>query len=297
VSSAKDVLVQAGRLSAEGKPYALATVVRVVRPASAKRGDRALVTPDGALAGWVGGACSEPAVIREALRALADGEPRLLRICGEATMGEAPGDVVVAESACASEGAVEVLIEPQAPEPLLAVFGESPAAACLADLARRIGWRVTADLAAGADAVVVATMGRGDEEALRAALATPALYVGLVASARRAGVTLEVLRRRGLDEETLTRVRSPAGLDLGPSSQQEIAVAILAELVAWRHTREGAVARLLEAVDPVCSMTVAVAGARETMLHEGVMYYFCCAGCRRRFESDPSRYLAEVNTT
>ena len=136
-------------------------------------------------------------------------------------------------------------------------------------------------------------MGRGDEEALAAALALSAGYVGLVASARRAGVVARRPARAGLDEEALARVRSPAGLDLGPSTQEEIAVAVLAELVAWRHTR--AVARVApvaaEAVDPVCGMTVVVDGAKETALHEGITYHFCNAGCSRHFESDPTRHL------
>ena len=133
-----NLLIEAGRLSATGEPFALATVVSVRRPASARRGDRALVRPDGTLVGWVGGACSEPAVVREALRAIADGEPRLLRICPPGTGGEA-GDVVVAHSACASEGTVEVLIEPQVPVPLVAVVGESPAADALRQLVAGIG--------------------------------------------------------------------------------------------------------------------------------------------------------------
>jgi xanthine dehydrogenase accessory factor len=289
----RDVMVEAGRLAADGRPFALATVVRVVRPASARQGDRALVTPEGALRGWVGGACSEPSVIAEALRALADGKPRLLRVCRPGTAEPEEG-VVLAESTCASEGTVEVLIEPQLPEPLLAIVGDSPAARTLGELARAIGWRVTGDLGAGAEAVVVATMGRGDEQALEAALATPAGYVGLVASQKRGAATLAALRQAGLGEEALARVRCPAGLDLGPSSQAEIAVAILAELVAWRHagSAASAVAALAEAIDPVCGMTVAVAGARETVVHEGATYYFCCPGCRGRFERNPPKYLA-----
>ena len=109
-------------------------------------------------------------------------------------------------------------------------------------------------------------------------------------SSRAAG--LAELRSRGLDEEALARIRCPAGLDLGPSSQEEIAVAILAELVAWRHTKPASPAELVEAVDPVCGMTVSIAGARETAVHEGRTYYFCGAGCRARFEADPARYLA-----
>jgi xanthine dehydrogenase accessory factor len=288
-----DVLIEAGRLAETGQPFVLATVVSVRRPASARRGDRAVVLADGKLVGWVGGACSEPAVIREALRALEDGESRLLRICPPG--GSAGGDdVVVAESACASEGTVEVLIEPHLPVPLVAVIGESPAAAALRELLPGIGWRVTSDLEAGADAVVLATMGRGDEEGLEAALASPAGYVGLVASARRASVVLERLRERGVDEEQLARVRSPAGLDLGPLPQPEIAVAVLAELVAWRHARTSSPAELLEAVDPVCGMTVAVGPDTPSAEHEGTTYYFCHPGCRDRFARDPVAFLAST---
>jgi xanthine dehydrogenase accessory factor len=287
------VLVEAGRLAAGGKPFVLATVTSVRRPASARIGDRGIVTEDGRLVGWVGGACSEPAVVREALRALGEGTTRLLRICppGDSEGGEG---VVVAESSCASEGMVEVLIEPQLPQPLLAVVGDSPAAATLRELAAAIGWRVTTDLTGGAEAVVVATMGRGDAEALEAALATPAGYVGLVASAKRAGVELAALRERGLDDETLARVRSPAGLDLGPLTQPEIAVAVLAELVAWRHDR-GPVGELpVEAVDPVCGMTVAVTADTPAVEHEGTTYRFCGTGCASSFASDPARYLASA---
>jgi xanthine dehydrogenase accessory factor len=289
--SAAEVIAAAARLGADGKSYALATVVNVERPASTRRGDRALVTADGRLTGWVGGACSEPVVVREALRALADGEPRLVRIGPHGDEGDARPDVVVAESTCASEGTVEVLVEPQLPRPLLAIVGESPAARTLAELARSVGWRVCRDVEERSDAVVVATMGRGDEDALARALAVDAGYVGLVASARRAATVLAALRARGLDEEELLRVRSPAGLDLGPSRQEEIAVAILAELVAWSHDRGTAPPILREAVDPVCGMTVTVEAATESAAHEGATYHFCCPGCRSRFQADPARFL------
>lgn len=269
-----EVLIEAGRLAAEGKPYALATVLSVVRPASTRRGDRALVTLDGRVTGWIGGACSEPTVVREALRALADGESRVARM----------------EGGCASEGVVEVLIEPVVPAPALAIVGESPAARTLAELARTVGWRVRTDGVEDADAVVVATMGHGDEELLAAALAADAGYVGLVASARRAASVLAGLRARGLTDEDVLRVRAPAGLDLGPSSQEEIAVAILAELVAWRHTRPDESPVPQEALDPVCGMTVSVEAAAERVVHEGVTVVFCSAHCRARFEAEPDRY-------
>jgi xanthine dehydrogenase accessory factor len=292
--TAPDVLVRAGELATAGVAFALATVVAVERPASTRRGDRALVTRDGELVGWVGGACSEPIVIREALRALADGQPRLVRIAPAGTSArEHPTDVVVAESTCASEGSVEVLVDPQLPGPLLAVVGDSPAARTLAELARGIRWRVASELEEGTDAVVVATMGEGDEDVLAAALGASADYVGLVASSRRASAVVEALRARGLREEALARLRSPAGLDLGPGSQEEIAVAILAELVAWSHSEHGpGSGGPEETVDPVCGMTVTVAGTKETAVHEGITYRFCSAGCRARFQAEPVRYAS-----
>jgi xanthine dehydrogenase accessory factor len=175
-------------------------------------------------------------VVREALLAMADGEPRLVRICPPGDAGSVPEGMVVVDSTCASEGTVDLLIEPFVPAPLLAVVGEGPAARTLAALARTIGWRVSEGLTEDADAVVVAGMGRGDEDALAAALEGGAGYVGLVASTRRAAAVVGALRDRGLSEQALARVRSPAGLDLGPSTQEEIAVAILGELVEWRHS-------------------------------------------------------------
>jgi xanthine dehydrogenase accessory factor len=271
-----NVLVEAGRLAEAGEPFVLATVVGVERPSSARVGDRALVTADGELRGWVGGACTEPEVVRLALTALSTGAPKRERI----------------ESRCASEGAVEVLIEPQLGAFVLAVVGEAPAARALRELAAVLGWRTTQSIDAS-DAVVIASMGRDDEAALETALASSAGYVGLVASAKRAVTLTADLRDRGVEEEALARVRSPAGLDLGPSSQEEIAVAILAELIAWRHT-SGSLPGVpsTEAVDLVCGMTVLVDGTSETAEYEGVTFYFCGAHCRKRFEVNPARFVA-----
>jgi xanthine dehydrogenase accessory factor len=290
-----EVLRQAARLAETGEPFALATVVNVRRPASARRGDRGLVTADGALVGWVGGACSEPIVVREALRAVAEGTSRLVRIGPPGTHAGPGEEIVCAESHCASEGVVEVLVEPHLPSPLLAVVGDGPAARTLRELARTIGWRVTDEARAGADAVVVATMGRSDEEALADALALSAGYVALVASARRAAVVLDALREKGVADAEVARVRSPAGLDLGPSTQEEIAVAVLAELVAWRHARAPQTILSEEAVDPVCGMTVVVESAAAAE-HGGRTYYFCSPHCRASFLEDPVRYAEAAAT-
>ena len=302
-----------------GRPYALATVVRVDPPVSARVGDKAVVTPDGALSGWVGGACSEPIVIREALAALAEGRPRLVRIAPSAAEAEAAsgiavspadgattGSVVAAVSTCPSGGGLEVFVEPVGVAPRLLVAGATPVARTLARLAETVGYEVTAlgdaDLervepgsAGPDDAVVVATMGHYDEEALATALRTPAGYVGLVASRRRAATVFAALRERGVAEEQLSRVASPAGLDLGPSTQEEIAVAILAELVKERHRRAAAPpAQVEQADDPVCGMRVALPGARLFADHAGHRYWFCSEHCLHTFTRDPDRYAPSL---
>jgi xanthine dehydrogenase accessory factor len=328
------VTAQRPEPSAPGRPYALATVVRVDPPVSARVGDKAVVTTDGALSGWVGGACSEPIVIREALAALAEGRPRLVRItpaemaaggapaagaaasppsaagsapgaAGSAVADDAeplPAGVVSAVSTCPSGGGLEVFVEPVGIAPRLLVAGATPVAKTLAKLAGTLGYDISAlsdaDLervepgsAGPDDSIVVATMGHYDEEALAAALRTRAGYIGLVASRRRAASVFSALRERGVGEQALSRVASPAGLDLGPSTQEEIAVAILAEVIRERHRRAAAPSPPVEqAVDPVCGMTVALAGARHSADHAGRRYWFCSEHCLHAFTRDPDRY-------
>jgi xanthine dehydrogenase accessory factor len=288
-------------------PYALATVVRVDPPVSTRVGDKATVTGDGRLEGWVGGACAEPIVVREALAAIAEGRPRLVRITpaemAASTMpapAPEPG-VVAAVSTCPSGGGLEVFVEPVGVAPRLLVCGRTPVAATLAKLAELVGYEVSglgdadldgvrADAAGPGDAVVVASMGHYDEEALVAALRTRAGYVGLVGSRRRAATVFDALRRRGVADAELARVASPAGVDLGPSTQEEIAVAVLAELIRERHRRASAPAPAEEAVDPVCGMAVAVAEASLTAEHAGRTFWFCSEHCRAAFLRDPTGY-------
>jgi xanthine dehydrogenase accessory factor len=294
-------------------PHALATVIRVDPPVSARVGDKAVVTPDGHLSGWVGGACSEPIVIREALAALAEGHPRLVRItpaemqatvADEAVAAARPG-VVAAVSTCPSGGGLEVFVEPVGVVPRLLVAGATPVARTLAKLAGVLGYEVTPvddtdvervepDAAGPDDAVVVATMGHYDEEGLAAALRTRAGYVGLVSSRKRAATVFEALRERGLDQTDLDRVTNPAGIDLGPSTQEEIAVAVLAELIRERHRRAAMPAAPVEqAIDPVCGMSVALAGARIFADHDGRRYWFCSEHCLHAFTRDPDRYISQ----
>jgi xanthine dehydrogenase accessory factor len=300
------VLAQAGELSKRGEAFALATVVWRQGPSSGQQGSRAIITEAGELRGWIGGACAEPVVIREAQQVIADGEARLLLLGTPEQFGAAvPEGMTVVPIACQSEGALEVYIEPVLPAPHLVVVGRSPMAHTLTDLARALGWRAvlidgpdfTSADAGERSMVVVATQGHYDEEAVEQAVAAGPAYLGLVGSQRRGVALLGYLAERGVSRDRLDKVRVPAGLDLGRTTHEEIAVAILAELVQLRASgalpRQSAQAAkpAAEAVDPVCGMTVTADAAGRPLQHDGVTYYFCSAGCRRAFESDPAAYL------
>ncbi|HUA27727.1 MAG TPA: XdhC family protein [Streptosporangiaceae bacterium] len=299
------VLEQAAELTRRGQAFALATVVWRQGPSSGQQGSRAIITGEGEVRGWIGGACAEPVVIRQAQEVITNGEARLLLLGTPDQFGEAvPEGMTVIPIACQSEGALEVYIEPVLPAPHLVIVGRSPMAHTLADLARALGWR--ADLIDGQDftaahadqrsMVVVATQGHHDEEAVeQAALAKPA-YLGLVGSHRRGTALLGYLAECGVPKDQLDRVRVPAGLDLGRVTHEEIAVAILAELVQLRASgalpRPAAVTkRAEEATDPVCGMTVTADASGRPLTRDGVTYYFCSAGCRQAFEQDPAAHL------
>jgi len=317
-----EILALADRLAQAGEPFALATVVWARAPSSGKPGATALITADRKVIGWIGGACAEPTVIREALRTLEDGTPRLLFLGTADELAEHQRDgVVTVPIACQSEGALEVYVQPVLPSPHLVVIGRSPAAEALAAMALALGWRssvydaeASPGGADGVDAmleeaavgptsmVVVATQGHYDEDALRAALATRAGYVGLIASRKRAGSVLGYLRDRGVADVDLARVYGPAGLDLGTVEPNEIAVAILAGLVQLRGEGMLPVAAQEptsrhEEIDPVCGMTVDVADARFRTTHEGRTYYFCSAGCMATFGADPVAYAVSATNT
>jgi xanthine dehydrogenase accessory factor len=297
----RHVLEQAAELARSGEPFALATVVWRQGPSSGKQGSRAIITASGEVHGWIGGACAEPSVIRQAREVIAAGEPRLL-LLGDAPGPEPDNQVAHVPIACQSEGALEVFIEPVLPAPHLVVVGRSPMAHALADMARALGWRADLcepnDLAANERSmVVVATQGHGDEEAIERAAAARPGYLGLVGSRKRGAAVLGYLAERGVAQDQLDRVQVPAGMDLGKTSHTEIAVAILAELVRLRASgalpagaaADPAVPVSAEATDPVCGMTVPATAASWPFEYAGVTYYFCSAGCRSAFEKEKAR--------
>jgi len=259
----RSTFARAAELESAGRPFVVATVVAVARPTSARPGASGIVHPDGTIEGWVGGSCAQPVVVREALHALADGQPRLLRL-SKNTPGEGrrADGVIELVMTCHSGGTLEIYVEPHLPAPLLWIAGTTPIAGALATLGAGSGWRVSVfDPVATADAfpaaervsqetslggvdpeaspyLVVATQGVWDEEALAAGLRRNASYVGLVASPTRANVVRQWLRdETGLAEDRLAALRAPAGLDLGAETAEEIALSILAELVQVRRGR------------------------------------------------------------
>ncbi len=306
-------LRRAGELAQAERPFAVVTVVRTEPSTSARTGNRAIVFPDGEVEGWVGGGCIQPTARREALAALEEGEPRLVRITPDTAVSQ--HNVFIARMTCASEGTADLYVEPFLPRPTLAAAGDSPLAATLAAVGPPLGFRFLAVEDAtrlNSEAIphprdtwlVVATFGEFDEDAVEAGLRLNLPYVGLVASERRAASVLSELRSRGWDEEALGVVSSPAGLPIGASGQEEISLSVMAEIVSSRAKlrpglREGSstrpAARPEEATDPVCGMTVEVAGARHTVEHGGRDYYFCCPGCKREFEAEPEKYASLIS--
>ena len=307
------VLERIGELARSGRAYALATVVWRQGPSSSKQGSRAIITAEGQLHGWIGGACAEPVVIREAKQVMADGNARLLLLGSPDQFGAAvPEGMTVVPISCQSEGALEVYIEPVLPAPHLVIVGGSPMTHTLAELAGALGWRTdlvspqdfTPGRADGRSMVLIATQGHDDEDMIERAAAMQPAYLGLVASRRRGEAVLGYLAERGVPKDQLDRVHAPAGLDLGKTTHEEMAVAILAELVQLRASGAlpdaaapclpGTDRELAEAVDPVCGMTVATDASGLLLVHDGITYYFCGAGCRRAFEKDPDDYVKAV---
>jgi xanthine dehydrogenase accessory factor len=322
-------------LQREGESFAVATVVARRAPVSAHLGDRAIVFADGRMEGFVGGACSREIVRQQALESLHARHGRLVSIAPDAIAGvESTAEHVVVSMTCASEGAVDVYIEPFVRARVLVVVGATPVADALARLARSMDYQVTrvvearethdieAEAAAlgvtvatldalegilaegAADrAVVVASQGHYDEEAVEASLKSSTPYVGLVASRKRGATVRALLEERGVPR--LETMRNPAGLDLGARTAQEVALSILAEIVQTLPSARGMPASAAaaaiagpqaspaapsSAVDPVCGMRVDVATARHTAEVDGIIHYFCCANCRARFVKQPQDF-------
>jgi xanthine dehydrogenase accessory factor len=231
-------------MTRRAQPYALATVVRTVSATAAKPGAKAVILADGTLAaGWIGGGCARGAVLRAARAALADGQPRLISVQPEEQLhaqalqaGETRDGIEYARNACASRGTMDVFVEPILPPPRLRIFGASPVARVLARLGPEFGFAVDTEAApTSTDYIVVSTQGRGDSEALKAALAVAAPYTAFVGSLRKVVALKAALAAEGWPATQLDRLHGPAGLDIGAVTPEEIALSILAEIVRERR--------------------------------------------------------------
>jgi xanthine dehydrogenase accessory factor len=315
-------------LERERASFAVATVVARRAPVSSHLGDRAIVFADGRMEGFVGGSCSRDIVRREALRAIRIGLPRLVQIQpgGSAEGGgdTVSDDCVVVAMGCASEGAVDVYIEPHLPHPRLLVVGDTPVAGALARIAAQIPYDVVrvvleAELGglapiphvrtialealqahlddAGSDeraqlVAVVASQGHYDEAALAPLLAAEPAFVGLLASRRRAAAVTTLLAQQGVAPERLATLHAPVGLDIGAHSPGDVAISIVAQIVATApraETPPDATEAATVAIDPVCGMEVDIATAQNTLEHVGRTFFFCCAGCRVSFAAEHER--------
>jgi xanthine dehydrogenase accessory factor len=358
--SARQVRERARELERDGRPYARVTVVRREAPVSAHVGDSAVVTADGEVVGWVGGAeCAQSVAVREAKAAIESGESALIGLAPDPADVERPG-LKAFPMTCHSGGTLELFVEPVVPGPELVVVGDSPVARAVARLGREVvsdvtvvvdgesentaderripatGPETVADAIAGATAVVVASMGQYDELGVEAGLRSSAGYVGLVASDRRRDdVAAAVADRLGVEpDDVVAAVTTPAGLDISARSPEEIAVSVLAELVAlqrgaddpiridardastgpWErdagetategdgheerdeHDEHGVSDDTTTAtvVDPVCGMDVTVEDETPTVEHDGETYHFCGQGCADAFAAELGRYVGEV---
>lgn len=313
----EDLLALAADLQQRGEAFALATVVRCEAPTSAKPGAKVLIREDGSVRGWVGGACAEPVVVREALSALRDGRPRLIGLYGAG--GRTPGrteGMLEYGMTCHSGGTLEIYVEPYLPKPQLVLVGHGPVIESLAALGGTAGFAVstfsedtpTVELAQlGLDrraSVVVASHADTDEDALARVLETDAGYVSLVASRRRAAVIFERVKQRGTSPDRFGRLKAPAGLDIGAVTPEEIAVSILAEIIQHRRNDKTVgvepepaptVLVRIESKDPICGMMVDGATVKFRSEFSDRTVYFCCRHCKEMFDQDPERYRAALS--
>lgn len=277
-------------------PYVHARVVLAEAPTSAKPGAEALILPDGTIEGFVGGDCAESTVRAQGLALLDSGDSLLLRI--SPTPEDDQSGKLVVHNPCLSGGTLEIFMEPVLPAPSMVIVGSAPVAEALGGIAGHLGWHVEApchidaETLAGVAAVVVASHGRDEEATLTAALEADVPYVGLVASKKRGEAVIGSL---GMCSSHTSCIHSPAGLDIGARTPDEIALSIMSEVVSLRPRPSGrpvaeTPSTAGEATDPVCGMSVVMVDSSLHLDHDGERFWFCGSGCLRAFASDQAAY-------
>lgn len=227
------------------EPAVLATVVDIRGASPAKVGAQIVLLADGTTSGTVGGGKLEASILADAQRALKEGKPGLFHY----TLAEEGQDAI--GTLCGGE--VTVFVQPYFPPPKLIIVGGGHIGRPLKVMGEAAGFdAIVVDVAAGRDqvpeleqvnltddsyVVLITTDHISDEAALRIALKSPAPYIGMIGSLAKCKTILGHLQADGYPEEEFERIYAPIGLDLGGSSPREIAVAILAEIIAVRQKK------------------------------------------------------------
>lgn len=306
--------------------FAMVQVVRREAPSSSKVGDKAIVKRNGKMTGWIGGGCVQGIVLKESSDAINTGKPRLVRIGKQLADAKKQEGVMEYKMTCQSEGQVEVFIEPFLPQPHLVVIGKTEIAKAVVKLAKAMQFRVTG-VAEGANLqtfdkvdelitqldlsrvktsamtfIVVASQGDKDEKSLQEALQKEASYFGFVSSRKKIASITQYLTDAGISSTAMQKLHSPAGIDINAKKPEEVAVSILAEIIQVKNGLEVLFSQDTAAADapapapvyyinPVCGIPVDTANPRHVIEHEGEKVYFCCDGCKVKFEKDPEKYM------
>lgn len=319
-------LEKSQELNKNNEPFSIAVVVRREAPSSGKTGDKAVIDKFGDITGWVGGGCVKSIIIKEAEDAMKTGKPRLVKIGNMQSAGKQEG-VIEYKMTCHSEGTVEVYIEPILPAPHLVVIGFSAIARSLVKIAKTSGFRVTVvapDAKPGsfekvdelitqlnldqvkttnASFIVVATQGEQDEKALEQALSKQQSYIGFVSSRKKKDSIMDYLLQSGNDKKKLDKIKSPAGIDIKAKTPEQVAISILAEIIQvqnslssasgftkYDETREEA-GKPKFYINPVCGIPIDTKNPKHVIDYQGELVYFCCDGCKIKFEQEPAKYM------
>jgi xanthine dehydrogenase accessory factor len=313
-------------LKKKNEPFALAVVVRRDAPSSGKVGDKALIRRSGQLEGWIGGGCVSGIVLKEALDAIRSGKARLVRIGKHLVDSQIQEGVMEYKMTCQSEGTVEVFIEPVLPQPHLVVIGKSEIAKSLVKIAKATGYRITGvgqdanlktydkvdelithyDLSGmkttAASFIVIATQGENDEKALLESLKKDCSYVGFVASRKKMAAMSSYLIDAGVDPKKVERIHSPAGIDINAKLPDEVAISILAQIIQVKNSLDVVVSFEQQVsvagetmpsfyINPVCGIPVDMNNPKHIIQYKDEKVYFCCDGCKVKFEKDPEKYI------
>ncbi|MGR3290325.1 MAG: XdhC family protein [Paracoccaceae bacterium] len=264
MTTSNKVLDLIEQLRADGQNFCVATILRTADSTSARPGAKAVITTDGDLHGFVGGGCVTGAVRRGALECLQNNKPTMIRIKPKDSVVSAVDvdGVQLHKSSCPSGGTVEVFLEPMQSPQILLICGASPIAQAVLPLANGLGYRVVVaalmedhEKMPGAafyidgfsiddliltsnDAAIVTTQGKRDRDALRAVINSNAGYTGMVCSRKKLKSLKDALQEEAPSVMAkFEKLHAPAGLDIGAVGPEELAMAVMCEVIA--HNRQG----------------------------------------------------------